>query len=55
VTDKTNGHGLHPRVKELASGENFAALTTISLPVIVLYVAMRRQFIQGLTAGALKG
>jgi PPOX class probable F420-dependent enzyme len=29
VTGKTNGHGLHPRVKELASGENFAALTTI--------------------------
>jgi general stress protein 26 len=29
VTDKTNGHGLHPRVKELASGENFAALATI--------------------------
>ena len=33
----------------------FAALTTISLPVIVLYVAMQRQFIEGLTAGALKG
>ncbi len=29
MTDKTNGHNLHPRVKELASGENFAALTTI--------------------------
>ena len=29
MTDKTNGHGLHPRVKELASGKNFAALTTI--------------------------
>ena len=29
MTDKTHGHGLHPRVKELASGENFAALTTI--------------------------
>ena len=29
MTDKTNGHGLHPRVEELASGENFAALTTI--------------------------
>jgi raffinose/stachyose/melibiose transport system permease protein len=33
----------------------FAALTTISLPVIILYVAMQRQFIEGLTAGALKG
>lgn len=33
----------------------FAALTTITLPVIVLYVAMQRQFIEGLTAGALKG
>jgi raffinose/stachyose/melibiose transport system permease protein len=33
----------------------FAALTTITLPVIILYVAMQRQFIAGLTAGALKG
>jgi raffinose/stachyose/melibiose transport system permease protein len=33
----------------------FAALTTITLPVIILYVAMQRQFIQGLTAGAVKG
>jgi PPOX class probable F420-dependent enzyme len=29
VTDKTNGHGLHPKVKELARGKNFAALTTL--------------------------
>jgi PPOX class probable F420-dependent enzyme len=29
VTDKTNGHGLHPRVIELGRGENFAALTTL--------------------------
>jgi PPOX class probable F420-dependent enzyme len=29
VTDETNGHGLHPKVTELASGENFAALTTL--------------------------
>jgi PPOX class probable F420-dependent enzyme len=29
VTDKTNRHGLHPKVIELASGENFAALTTL--------------------------
>jgi len=33
----------------------FAALTTITLPVIALYVVMQRQFIEGLTAGALKG
>ena len=30
MTDETNGYdGLHPKVTELASGENFAALTTI--------------------------
>jgi len=29
VTDKTNGHQLDPRVVELASGANFAALTTL--------------------------
>ena len=29
MTDKTNGRGLHPRVIELASGDNFAALTTL--------------------------
>ena len=29
MTDKTNRHGLHPKVIELASGENFAALTTL--------------------------
>ncbi|MBM3189908.1 MAG: carbohydrate ABC transporter permease [Chloroflexi bacterium] len=33
----------------------FAALTIGSLPMIVLYVIMQRQFIQGLTSGALKG
>lgn len=33
----------------------FAALTTITLPVIALYIVMQRQFIKGLTAGALKG
>jgi PPOX class probable F420-dependent enzyme len=29
VTDNTNGDGLHPKVVELARGENFAALTTL--------------------------
>lgn len=29
MTDKTNGHQLDPRVVELASGANFAALTTL--------------------------
>src|SRR5215210_5594122 len=29
MTDNTNGHALHPRVKELAGGDNFAALTTL--------------------------
>ena len=32
----------------------FAGLTVAALPVIVLYVFMSRQFIRGLTAGAIK-
>lgn len=33
----------------------FAALTIGSLPMIAIYILMQRQFIQGLTSGALKG
>ena len=33
----------------------FAALTIGSLPMIVIYILMQRQFIQGLTSGAVKG
>lgn len=33
----------------------FAALTVASLPVIIVYIIMQRQFIQGLTAGVVKG
>ena len=33
----------------------FAALCIGSLPMIVLYIVMQRQFIQGLTAGSVKG
>ncbi|MBB5752925.1 carbohydrate ABC transporter permease [Prosthecomicrobium pneumaticum] len=33
----------------------FAALTITTLPVIVVFVLMQRQFIAGLTAGAVKG
>lgn len=33
----------------------FAALTIGSLPIILLYIIMQRQFIQGLTAGSVKG
>jgi raffinose/stachyose/melibiose transport system permease protein len=33
----------------------FAALCIASLPIIILYMIMQRQFIQGLTAGAVKG
>jgi raffinose/stachyose/melibiose transport system permease protein len=32
-----------------------AGVTIVSLPVIVVYILFQRQFIQGLTAGALKG
>jgi raffinose/stachyose/melibiose transport system permease protein len=33
----------------------FAALTIGSLPMIIVYILMQRQFIQGLTSGAIKG
>lgn len=33
----------------------FAALTVGSVPMILLYILMQRQFIQGLTAGSVKG
>jgi raffinose/stachyose/melibiose transport system permease protein len=36
-------------------GHLFAALAMATIPVIVVYVLMQRQFIQGLTAGAVKG
>ncbi len=29
MTNETNGYGLHPKVAELAGGDNFAALTTL--------------------------
>ena len=32
-----------------------AGATIVSLPVIIVYIIFQRQFIQGLTAGALKG
>jgi raffinose/stachyose/melibiose transport system permease protein len=35
--------------------ELFAALTIATLPVVAIYVAAQRQFISGMTAGALKG
>lgn len=33
----------------------FAALATVTLPVIILFILMQRQFIAGLTSGAVKG
>ena len=33
----------------------FAALTMVTLPVILLFILMQRQFIEGLSAGAVKG
>jgi hypothetical protein len=35
--------------------ELFAALSIVTAPVVLLYLVMQRQFISGLTAGALKG
>lgn len=36
-------------------GLTMAGATIVSLPVIIVYILFQRQFIQGLTAGALKG
>ena len=36
-------------------GMLFAGMVIASVPLLVLYLAMSRQFISGLTAGALKG
>lgn len=33
----------------------FAALTTVTAPLVIVYLAAQRQFISGMTAGALKG
>jgi ABC-type glycerol-3-phosphate transport system permease component len=33
----------------------FASLSMATIPVIIVYVLMQRQFIRGLTAGAVKG
>jgi len=33
----------------------FALLTLSALPVILLYLSMSKQFVTGLTAGAVKG
>jgi ABC-type glycerol-3-phosphate transport system permease component len=32
-----------------------AGLTMATIPVVIVYLALQRQFISGLTAGALKG
>jgi raffinose/stachyose/melibiose transport system permease protein len=36
-------------------GQVFAALSMATVPMIIVYVLMQRRFIQGLTAGAVKG
>jgi raffinose/stachyose/melibiose transport system permease protein len=35
--------------------ELFAALSLVTVPVVVLYLLAQRHFISGLTAGAVKG
>ena len=36
-------------------GEMLAAAIIIVLPVVVLFVTLQRQFIEGMTAGSVKG
>ena len=42
-------------LKKQAYGWTTTVLTLSALPVITLYLAMSKQFISGLTAGAVKG
>jgi len=35
--------------------KTFAVLTIVTVPILLLYIALQKQFIRGLTAGALKG
>jgi len=36
-------------------GSLFAVLTIITIPTLVFYVLVQKQFVKGLTAGAVKG
>ena len=39
----------------VAYGRNFAALSIVIIPILLIYIAMQKYFIRGLTAGAVKG
>jgi raffinose/stachyose/melibiose transport system substrate-binding protein len=47
--------GARSRADHRVYGVPFAGLTLAAAPVLALYVLMSRQFIRGLTAGAVKG
>lgn len=36
-------------------GTLFAALTLVTVPMLVFYILVQKQFVKGLTAGAVKG
>lgn len=52
---------VQPLIKSLFSGYsqqynvNFAALSIVVIPILVLYICLQKYFIRGLTAGAIKG
>ncbi|MCP4400959.1 MAG: carbohydrate ABC transporter permease [bacterium] len=39
----------------MAFGKLFAAIMILTLPIIVIYLALQKQFVHGVTAGAVKG
>jgi len=39
----------------ISYGSNFAALSIVVVPILVIYMAMQKYFIRGLTAGSVKG
>jgi multiple sugar transport system permease protein len=49
------GIALFPGIHELPWGEIAAASVIVTLPLVVLVLALQRRIVAGLTAGALKG
>jgi ABC-type glycerol-3-phosphate transport system permease component len=39
----------------MAFGKLFAGIMILTLPIIVIYLLLQKQFVKGVTAGAVKG
>jgi ABC-type glycerol-3-phosphate transport system permease component len=38
-----------------AFGKLFAGIMILTIPIIIIYLLLQKQFVQGVTAGAVKG